>query len=216
MPIAYKDRFDSLIKFLVHDIFPECDWRLIKAQMLQESAANPRAVSPVGAVGLMQLMPATARSLGLEGVQISDIEENLMAGIKYLRIQYTHFPEVNPFHDEKLKFSLASYNGGRGYVNKALELSYEARIGQPMPPGHKGAISGKWQFWNSTKAFLQSPACVVNGRTPDWRQMTDYVDRIWSHYTRLACHACKGAGEINKGRCEGVDNVMEVCPSCDR
>lgn len=185
MPI-YRNRFDSLIKFLAESTFPECDWRLIKAQMLQESGANPHAVSPVGARGLLQLMPATAQELGLKDGEVFDIEQNLMAGIRYLRIQYTHFPEI-PSHDEKLKFSLAAYNGGRGYVNKAMELAYEAQVGAEMPRGHKGALPGKWQTWDFTKDYLKSPDCLVNGRRPDWKQMTDYVEKIWANYTRLRC-----------------------------
>lgn len=178
--MKFEDRFDSLIQFHAERLFPECDWRLIKAQVAQESAFKPKAESPVGAKGLLQIMPLT--DLEIDGDQDGfEIEGNLDNGIRYLRIQYTHFPEV-PDHNEKIKFALASYNGGRGYVNKALALAYQVEHGVPMPQGGKGAHPGKWQTWNFAKELLKYPQCAVNGKTPDWKQMTEYVERIWSRY----------------------------------
>ncbi len=211
MSNIYINRFDSLIQFITIAIFPACDWRLIKAQMLQESGAEARAVSPVGAKGLLQLMPATAHELGFDVMELFDPEQNLQAGVKYLRIQYSHMPEIRT-HDERIKFSLGAYNGGRGYINKALELAYESDIGADMPPGHRGAFHGKWQTWDYTKAFLASPLCEVNGRRPDWKQMVQYVEKIWTRYRRSTCRTCKGAGEVNND--EGIDNVNEPCPQC--
>lgn len=178
--MKYIDRFDSLIQYHVNKIFPECDWKLIKAQMIRESGADPDAVSPVGAKGLLQLMPDTARDLGL--TVSFNIESNLKAGIRYLRTQYAHFPEI-PGHEEKLKFALASYNGGRGYVNKALGLAYQFEFNEPMPKGHKGAKYGRWQRWEYSKEKLKSSLCIVNGKRPDWKQMIEYVERIWTGYT---------------------------------
>lgn len=215
MPI-YINRFDRLILFIITSIFPLCDWRLVKSQMLQESAANAHAVSPVGARGLLQLMPGTASELGLKADDVFDIELNLDAGVRYLRIQYQHFPEI-PSHNEKLRFALAAYNGGRGYVNRAMELSYEDEGKAEMPPGHKGATPGDWQTWDFTKDYLKSPDCLVNGRRPDWRQMIDYVEKIWAGYQRLSCTFCEGFGEVEVPQVEdrkGGNYVMGLCPEC--
>lgn len=179
-----EDRYDGLIRELTLNLFPACDWLLIKAQVAQESSFDPNAESPCGALGLLQVMPATASQLfGLSKSDLLGPATNLDAGIRYLRIQYIRLPEI-PSHDERLKFALASYNAGRGYINKALKLAYLAETGTPMPAGHKGAAPGKWQTWNFTKAFFNHPDCLVAGKHPDWRQVTEYVDRIWPRYER--------------------------------
>src|SRR5437868_135939 len=56
---------------------------LLRAQMMRESQGNPKAVSPKGAFGLMQLMPGTAQDLGV--TNIADPQQNIMGGAKYMR-----------------------------------------------------------------------------------------------------------------------------------
>ena len=177
-----NSKFDISIQFFTKSLFPECDWLLIKAQVAQESAFDPNARSPVGACGLLQLMPATAKQgFGLDQEELFDPEKNLAAGIQYLKIQYAHFPEIAS-HEERLRFALASYNAGRGYINKALTLAYEFEHGEPMPHGHRGAKPGNWQMWEFSKEKLKSSLCRVNGKNPDWKQVTDYVEKIWNRY----------------------------------
>jgi len=85
------------------------DERIIRAVIKHESSFNPRAVSSCGAMGLMQLMPATARSLGV--TDPFDAEENIMAGVRYLRQKLDEF-------DGNLPMALAAYNAGSGAVRK--------------------------------------------------------------------------------------------------
>ncbi len=73
-----------------------------------ESNFNPRAVSPKGAIGLCQLMPETAKELGVKDV--FDIDENLNAGAKYLKQLYKKYGNW--------KLALAAYNAGSGAVEK--------------------------------------------------------------------------------------------------
>lgn len=174
-------RFDQLIRDLTEKLFPVCDWLLIKAQVAQESSFNPEARSPVGALGLMQLMPFTGKELGLSEQELLVPEKNLDAGIRYLRLQYICFPEIAE-REEKLKFALASYNAGRGYINKALALAYEFEKKAPMPSARKDVQRGDWQKWDYSKEKLKSSFCKVNGKTPDWNQATDYVEKIWKRY----------------------------------
>lgn len=79
---------------------------LIDAVIRTESGYRPRAVSRVGAQGLMQLMPATARALGV--TDAFDPTQNVMAGARYLRKMYDRFGSV--------QLALAAYNAGPGAV----------------------------------------------------------------------------------------------------
>jgi soluble lytic murein transglycosylase-like protein len=85
------------------------DPRLVAAVARRESAFNVRAVSPVGASGLMQLMPATARYLGV--TDVFDARQNLSGGTRYLRTLLDTF-------DGDLDLALAAYNAGPGAVAK--------------------------------------------------------------------------------------------------
>ena len=96
------------------------DWRLITAQMFQESRFNPKAKSPAGARGLMQLMPRTAKSMGVE--KVNDPGHSILGGIKYLDWLRDRFSQELPI-SERLWFTLASYNAGAGHVHDARRLA---------------------------------------------------------------------------------------------
>lgn len=85
------------------------DPRLLAAVSRRESAWRPDAVSPVGACGLMQLMPATAKYLGVNNV--FDARENVFGGARYLRTL------LDTFHGD-LDLTLAAYNAGPGAVRR--------------------------------------------------------------------------------------------------
>jgi soluble lytic murein transglycosylase-like protein len=85
------------------------DPRLVAAIASRESAYNAAAVSPVGAGGVMQLMPATARYIGVSNV--FDARENVFGGVRYLRRL------IDTFHGD-LDLTLAAYNAGPGAVQK--------------------------------------------------------------------------------------------------
>jgi soluble lytic murein transglycosylase-like protein len=85
------------------------DPRLIAAVASRESSWNANAVSAAGACGIMQIMPATARFLGL--ADIFDPRANIFAGTRYLRTL------LNTFHGD-LDLALAAYNAGPGAVQK--------------------------------------------------------------------------------------------------
>jgi hypothetical protein len=82
--------------------------RLVHAIVHQESRYNPRAISPKGAAGLMQLMPQTARELGVRNV--FDPGENVDGGLRYLRRMWAEFGD--------LRLALAAYNAGPAAVKR--------------------------------------------------------------------------------------------------
>lgn len=98
------------------------DWRLMAAQCYQESTFDPQAHSWAGASGLMQIMPGTARHLGLPIERFYDPESNIAASAKYLAELNQHFKDVqNPI--EKYNYVLASYNGGFHHIRDAMSLA---------------------------------------------------------------------------------------------
>jgi soluble lytic murein transglycosylase-like protein len=115
-PATTRDtaRFDDMI--IEHARLNSVRPSLVKAVVQVESAFNPYAESPKGAIGLMQLMPATARQFGV--VNPFDPEENVRAGVAYLR-------QLLDRYDGDERLALAAYNAGPGAVD---------RYGQTVPP----------------------------------------------------------------------------------
>ncbi|MBV9242883.1 MAG: lytic transglycosylase domain-containing protein [Acidobacteria bacterium] len=102
-----SDLIDSFIVDSAHRY--GIDPLLIFSQMNQESSFKPRALSPKGASGLMQLMPFTARRMGV--TNIYDPQQNIEGGVKYMRLLLNMF-------DDDLVLALAGYNAGEGAVIK--------------------------------------------------------------------------------------------------
>lgn len=102
---AYKGKYLEVAKAAAkkHGIPEDLFLRLVQ----RESGWNPGAVSHKGATGLAQLMPGTAKKLG---VDISDPHQNLEGGARYLRMMYDKFGSW--------KLALAAYNAGPGAVEK--------------------------------------------------------------------------------------------------
>ncbi|PKM76168.1 MAG: lytic transglycosylase domain-containing protein [Firmicutes bacterium HGW-Firmicutes-15] len=99
--------FSEIIKEASHKYGVAED--VINAVIQQESSFNPTAVSSCGAMGLMQLMPSTAESLGVENAY--NAEQNIMGGTFYLKQKLDEF-------DGNLPLALAAYNAGSGAVRK--------------------------------------------------------------------------------------------------
>lgn len=154
----------SLIERVVREVWPTLPdgsaW--IEAQVHVESRGVADAKSPVGALGLLQLMPGTADEMGVRNAR--DPDENLRGGVRYLKVQFDHMGEI-PIEVERLYWSFACYNGGRGYINRALKIA------------HTDDEQG-WWAWGVGRYFLAHRDCMVAGRYPDYRQIWDYVARI--------------------------------------
>ncbi len=96
------------------------DWRLIVAQMYQESRFDPAAVSYAGAEGLMQLLPGTAQQMGVE--QRADPVNSIQGGIRYLDYLRGRFDDIALLED-RTWFTLAAYNAGFRRVRQARQLT---------------------------------------------------------------------------------------------
>ncbi|HEU0123227.1 MAG TPA: lytic transglycosylase domain-containing protein [Bryobacteraceae bacterium] len=106
VPLAKDRRINQAVEQAAKQY--DLDPLLVHAVIQVESGYNQFAISPVGAQGLMQLMPATAKSLGVRNS--FDVEENIRAGVRHLK------ELKNTYKDDRL--ALAAYNAGAGAVNK--------------------------------------------------------------------------------------------------
>lgn len=113
-------KYDSYFKKYAPTI--NWDWRLVASLAYNESNFNPNVVSWAGARGLMQLMPRTARAMGVPPGQIMDIDENVKAAIKYIGVTQRSLMHIENMN-ERLKFILAAYNAGLGHVQDAMALA---------------------------------------------------------------------------------------------
>jgi membrane-bound lytic murein transglycosylase F len=97
------------------------DWRLLASVIYQESNFRPNAESWAGAVGLMQLMPATAIEFG--AVDRTNPHQSLRAGVRYLKYLDKLWSKYVRDQDERLKYVLASYNAGLSHILDARNLA---------------------------------------------------------------------------------------------
>jgi soluble lytic murein transglycosylase-like protein len=106
-PVDAPHAYDDIIREAA-EIY-KLDPAMIRAVMQAESAFDAMAISPVGALGLMQLMPGVAAELG--ATDPLDPRQNIMAGARYLR-------QLLDSHRGNVRLALASYNAGPGNVAK--------------------------------------------------------------------------------------------------
>ncbi len=165
--------FDEIIQRCSESI--GWDWRLVAALIYQESRFNPSVISPRGAYGLMQVMPETGQYFGYDVTR--SVENNVRAGISYIRMLDKLFSEWVPDPDERVKFILASYNAGHGHVIDAIRLAEK-----------NGLDTGKWE--DNVSLFLERKAdpvfygdpVVRNGRLRQGVQVNAYVADILERY----------------------------------
>jgi membrane-bound lytic murein transglycosylase MltF len=123
---AARERFRALVViFRKYSAQYEMDWMLMAAQGYQESRLDQRARSHVGAIGVMQVMPATGRDLKVG--DITKIEPNIHAGVKYMRSLVDRYYAKEPMDDlNRMLFGFAAYNAGPGRM-RALRRETASR-----------------------------------------------------------------------------------------
>ncbi|MGC4116018.1 MAG: transglycosylase SLT domain-containing protein [Myxococcales bacterium] len=169
--------YDALVKKYSKQF--EFDWRLITAQMYQESHFDPTVKSWVGAQGLLQVMPATAKELKIDDV--ADPEKGILAGTKLLSRYAKLFTAPEVKEKDRMRFALAAYNCGPGHVHDARRLAADLKLNP-----------NKW-FGNVEKAMLllSVPQHAKKARSGYCRceEPVKYVSSIqtrYDNYSRLA------------------------------
>jgi membrane-bound lytic murein transglycosylase MltF len=137
------------------------DWLIIAAQGYQESTLDQSKRSHAGAVGVMQILPTTARDPNVGIPDINKIEQNIHAGVKYLRFlrsRYFNAPEISAA--DSVLFSFAAYNAGPRNIARA-----RARAAK------MGLDRNKW-FGNVEVAAARTIS----------REPVNYVRNIYKYY----------------------------------
>jgi len=111
-------KYDDMIQAYAKTI--NWDWRILASQIYQESRFDPEIESWAGAVGLMQLLPETAKDFGV--TQTENPSENIKAGTKYIHWLENYWDHI-PDEEQRMKFVLGSYNAGQGHVADARRLA---------------------------------------------------------------------------------------------
>ena len=124
--------YDKLVKEVAQKY--QLDWRLVTAQMWQESSFDPKAESSVGAQGLLQVMPRTAQEMGYPP-PLFEPRRAIRAGVKYLNWIRNRF-DTDVSLENRLWFSLAAYNAGIGHVYDAQRLARELGLDPNVWFGH--------------------------------------------------------------------------------
>ena len=130
--------YDSLFKKYAKEI--DWDWRLLASLAYTESNFDTAVVSWAGAKGLMQLMPRTARAMGIPEGKEFNAEENVKAAAKYIASVNKSLRMI-PDKQERIHFILAAYNAGLGHIYDAIALANKY-----------GKEGGKW--YNNAEDFI--------------------------------------------------------------
>lgn len=175
IPNGHLSPFDELFKKYAKPA--GYDWRLLVAMAYQESRFRTNLSSWAGAVGLMGLMPKTAKSLGLTNEDRLDPEMSIKASVDLLKRLEKLFKEIED-PSERMKFMLASYNGGNGHISDAQALTRKYG-GDP----HKwDADVRKYVLLKRNPEYYNDPVC----KSGYFRgtETTNYVDQVFANWEK--------------------------------
>jgi len=148
------------------------DWRLLAAQMYQESHFRERVRSPSGAVGLMQLLPSTARALGVEDLR--DPAANVETGVRHLRMLHDRLPGATP--QDRLDLALAAYNVGYGHVQDARHLARR----KGLDPDRWSSVARTLPLLSQERYYRRAEHGYCRGEEP-----VRYVAEVRTYYEIL-------------------------------
>ena len=158
------------------------DARLICALIVQESGFNEKAQSAVGAEGLTQLMPKTAKELGVQDPL--DAEQNIAGAARYLHTLYRAFQDSQ--QDDRHRLVLASYNGGIGRVRDAQALvRYRQKASPLLWEPVRTALSQLTTQHASIHKKVWGSEEPPHGYFEGFNETLDYVERVMYYYGRI-------------------------------
>lgn len=167
--------YDDL--FRKHAHLSGYDWYLLASIAYQESRFKPEVQSWAGAVGLMGLMPRTAKAFGIEGDQLRDPDLSIEVGAKLIKKLDKIFSKVED-PEQRLKFVLAAYNGGNGHVADAQAL---ARKYNDDPYTWDGHVE-KYIELKSNPEYYKDPVCK-NGYLRS-SEVIKYVQQVTANHQK--------------------------------
>jgi membrane-bound lytic murein transglycosylase MltF len=160
------------------------DYLLLTAQGYQESQLDQKKRSPVGAIGVMQLMPATGKEMKVG--DISKPEPNVHAGAKYMdQLMETYFPDAHLDEENRTLFAFAAYNAGPGRLAKLRKVAAE-----------QGYDPDKW--FNNVEWVVAQKV----GQEP-----VTYVRNVYKYYVSY-----KLAVEAERLKREAAEQVQKTTP----
>ena len=174
--------YDNIFK--KHGAEINWDWRLFASQAWCESRFDTTAVSWAGAKGLMQLMPSSARALGVDPDLMSNPELNVQTAAAIIKKLNIIFEKKVSDTNERRKFVLASYNAGIGHVYDAMALA--EKYGK-NPQVWEGNVSETIR-WKSNPEYFNDEVCKFGYFRG--KETNAYVEKV-EHYYKYFCDNVK-------------------------
>lgn len=144
--------FDDYFKKYAKEI--EWDWRLLASLAYTESNFDTTVVSWAGAKGLMQLMPRTAKAMGVPSGKEFFAEESIKGAIQYIKYTTASFKRIEK-KEEQIKFVLGAYNAGIGHIKDAMALAQ--KYGKD-PHQWENNVE-KYILLKSKREYFNDPVC---------------------------------------------------------
>ncbi len=171
---GYISKYDNLFKKYAPSI--GWDWRLMAAQAYQESKFRPNAKSWVGARGLMQIMPSTARGYRTKVSQLNNPEVSVKVASMLLEDLDGYLRKYVPSDKERIKFVIAAYNVGIAHVYDAIALAKKYGLNPTVWDDNVA----KALLMKMNPKYYNDP--VVKYGYCRATETVDYVDKITSFY----------------------------------
>jgi membrane-bound lytic murein transglycosylase F len=167
-PISF---YDDLIKKYAARY--NLDWRLVSAVIYRESRFNSQAIGKGGSFGLMQIMPKTAKHLGMSNP--NSPENQILYGCKYLKRLKMKYLEKGADTTDIYKFVLAAYNAGSCHIDDAILLAKS-----------KGYNPNSWQDVEKMLIRLSDKKYTKNiplrCGNYNGKHTKNYVNKVWTSY----------------------------------